>query len=65
MQVNAGRAPPIGKSENLLVRHAAQINCSADRDELEGIGTPKSPQLPLCLADEIGATRGVAVTPVI
>ena len=41
MQVNAGRPPPIGKSENLLVRNAAQINCSADRDELEGIGTPE------------------------
>jgi hypothetical protein len=26
-----------------------------------GVGTPKSPQLPLCLAAEIGATHGVVI----
>ena len=47
--------PLSGTSEKLLVRKTTWINCTVDRHELEGIGTPKSPQLPLCLADEIGA----------
>jgi hypothetical protein len=31
----------------------------ADQGELEGIGAPTSPQLPLCLADEAGAAHPV------
>jgi len=67
MQVNAGcrNGHPYREVRNLLGRDVARINCIADRDELEETGTPKSPQLPLCLADEIGATHGVAVTPAI
>ena len=31
----------------------------ADQGELEGVGAPTSPQLPLCLADEAGAAHPV------
>jgi len=31
----------------------------ADQGELEGVGAPTSPRLPLCLADEAGAAHPV------
>jgi hypothetical protein len=31
----------------------------ADQGELEGVGAPTSPQMPLCLADEAGAAHPV------